>query len=176
MVVHNHIHRATVNLLPMYPHYHDSCHRVRMEYEAQAPYTTTVTSSPSFSRYLLFIVSTNYSTAVLQGYTRKPLVTWSFWAWMADFFSYTLVKTAPLPPTCPYLLCCSPHGVFSFGAAISTSSIGLEKTFPGLDTRISTLKWNFHLPFGRELLHMWGAVDCSFDTLVKTLQRCARMR
>lgn len=91
---------------------------------------------------------------------------------MADFFSYSLVKTAPLPADRPYLLCCSPHGIFSFGAAISTSSIGFEKTFPGLDTRISTIKWNFRLPFGRELLHMWGAVDCSFDTLVKTLQRC----
>lgn len=121
--------------------------------------------------YLIFIFTTNYSTALLQGYTRKPLTTWRFWSWMADYFSYSLVKTAPLPPDTSYLLCCSPHGVFSFGAAISTSSIGFDQLFPGLDSHIATLQWNFYLPFGRELLHMWGGIDCSFFTLVRTLQR-----
>ncbi len=83
---------------------------------------------------------------------------WCLWNYFRDYFPITLVKTAELDAEQSYLFGSHPHGILCFGAfaAFSTDSLKFSKVFPGLYSRVLTLKQQFWLPGNRELISSAG--------------------
>ncbi|EIE22510.1 hypothetical protein COCSUDRAFT_83467 [Coccomyxa subellipsoidea C-169] len=96
---------------------------------------------------------------------------WSIWKHLADYFPVRLIKTADLDPSKRYILGLHPHGVLTISAWATFASEGtnFSRTFPGIDLRVATLRWNFITPIARELMLLLGFVDADAWTLRQVL-------
>lgn len=78
----------------------------------------------------------------------------SLWKHFRDYFPISLYKTADLPDDQNYLFCVYPHGILASGAVLNftTAASNFYNLFPGLDSHLLTLSFNFNLPFSRETI------------------------
>ncbi|CAN8020887.1 unnamed protein product, partial [Ixodes persulcatus] len=93
---------------------------------------------------------------------------WRIWRYLAGYFPARLVKTAELDPRCNYILGSHPHGVLCAGAFINfaTEGTGFSALFPGIVPHFLTLRFNFWLPFFRDLIMSYGACAVSRENLL----------
>jgi len=98
---------------------------------------------------------------------------WTVWKYFRDFFPAHLLKTADLDPKKNYVFCYHPHGILSLGCFLTfgTTALDFEKKYPGISTRLLTLKMNFFWPFYREYLQCVGACDVSEKSCIYNLTR-----
>ncbi|CAN7939565.1 unnamed protein product, partial [Ixodes hexagonus] len=83
---------------------------------------------------------------------------WRLWRLLAGYFPVQLVKTCDLDPRCNYILGSHPHGVLCAGAFINfaTEGTGFSALFPDIVPHFLTLRFNFWLPFFRDLIMSYG--------------------
>lgn len=113
---------------------------------------------------------------------RHPTTVRKWWVnhWMfkyaRDYFPIRLVVAKSIRrlfnPRRNYIFCYHPHGVHSFGAALSfaTNCNNIYELLPGLTFHVQTLGINFYLPFWRENLRWAGVGDASARTIENTLK------
>ncbi|BDA43207.1 Diacylglycerol O-acyltransferase 2 [Coccomyxa sp. Obi] len=96
---------------------------------------------------------------------------WSIWKALSKYFPVRLVKTAELDPSKRYIFGLHPHGVLTISAWATFASEGtnFSQTFPGINLRVATLRWNFITPIARELMLLLGFVDADAATLRRVL-------
>lgn len=76
-------------------------------------------------------------------------------------------KTADLSTDNNYILAYHPHGIISMGSWVNfaTNGSGICDKFPGIRFNLCTLGMNFKIPFRREVLLLFGCVDCSRESI-----------
>ncbi|KAJ3392694.1 Diacylglycerol O-acyltransferase 2-like protein 6 [Entophlyctis sp. JEL0112] len=109
-------------------------------------------------------------TASLLGRTITDSPLWRFYR---RYFSATLVRTAPLPPSRNYIFCAHPHGVYCLGhfANIITNRAHFQDLFPGIVVKSATLPVNFWIPIWREVMLAIGFVSCERAAIQAVLAR-----
>eukprot|EP00929_Paragymnodinium_shiwhaense_P021455 TRINITY_DN13993_c0_g1_i1.p1 TRINITY_DN13993_c0_g1~~TRINITY_DN13993_c0_g1_i1.p1 ORF type:complete len:468 (+),score=103.62 TRINITY_DN13993_c0_g1_i1:85-1404(+) len=96
------------------------------------------------------------------------------WSWFADYFPVELRKMDPdteFDPKNVYLFGYHPHGVISVGCFVNFASsvTGFDKLFPGLSMHPATLRFNFNMPFFREVLIRMGCISVSAGSIKHVL-------
>ncbi|CAI2349296.1 unnamed protein product [Caenorhabditis sp. 36 PRJEB53466] len=87
--------------------------------------------------------------------------------WFAGYFPARVHKTAELSAEHNYILAYHPHGIISMGSWVNfaTNGSGIMEKYPGLDFSLCTLAMNFRIPFRREMLLVFGCIDCSRESI-----------
>jgi len=72
------------------------------------------------------------------------------------YFPIKLIKTTEISPEKNYIFACHPHGIMCLAAfgCLTNESCGFSRKFPGLNLHFVTLRFQFCMPFRREIL-MW---------------------
>ncbi|KAI1281854.1 2-acylglycerol O-acyltransferase 2 [Halotydeus destructor] len=92
-----------------------------------------------------------------------PARHWKLWDYFRDYFPIKLVKTSDLDPGHNYMMVCHPHGILASGVLVNFGSEAnkVSQLFPGIRSRILTLRELFILPGNREIHLLTGA--CSVN-------------
>ena len=77
----------------------------------------------------------------------------SIWSIVSNYFPIRLIKTEDLDPNRNYIFGYHPHGVLSFGAGVNflTEATHFSTIFPGIRPHLMILRFQFLVPFSREL-------------------------
>ena len=78
----------------------------------------------------------------------------SIWSKVSDYFPVKLVKTEDLDPNRNYIFGYHPHGRLTVGVGVNflTEATHFSTLFPGIRPHLMTIRFNFLVPFSRELL------------------------
>ena len=97
-------------------------------------------------------------TAVRGGRASNYLRQLSIWTIVSNYFPVKLVKTEDLDPNRNYIFGYHPHGRLTAGAGVNflTEATHFSTLFPGIRPHLMTLRFNFLVPFSRELLLSLG--------------------
>lgn len=98
---------------------------------------------------------------------------WRLWRDYADFFPVKLVKEAELDPTHNYVIGSHPHGVLCSGAFcnFATEGTDIAKVYPGMTFTLTTLSFQYVMPFYREFFMTSGSVTASRASIEYVLSR-----
>ena len=68
---------------------------------------------------------------------------------------------------------CSVHFFLSFGSFCNfcTSTTSFRHLFPGIRSKLCTLRYHFFVPFYRELVLSWGMMSASWKSIVNALSQ-----
>ncbi|KAF1763020.1 hypothetical protein GCK72_011285 [Caenorhabditis remanei] len=101
------------------------------------------------------------------GYGLDFIRKWRVNRWNADYFPARVHKTADLDPEKNYILAYHPHGIISMGGWVNFASngSGVMDMYPGITFNLCTLGLNFKIPIRREILLLFGCIDCSKESI-----------
>ncbi|CAI5442072.1 unnamed protein product [Caenorhabditis angaria] len=113
-------------------------------------------------------------SSIQGGYKIEWARRWKVNQWFADYFPARIHKTAELSPENNYILACHPHGIISFGiwANFATNGSGVYDIFPKIKFNLCTLAMNFKIAIRREVLLLFGCIDCSRESIEYVLDKC----
>uniref|UniRef100_A0A8R1E5Y7 Acyltransferase n=1 Tax=Caenorhabditis japonica TaxID=281687 RepID=A0A8R1E5Y7_CAEJA len=125
---------------------------------------------PIFALYFIWYVY-DRNTPSTGGYATQWVRQWRVNRWFADYFPAKVHKTANLPANRNYILAYHPHGIISLGcwATFGADGAGIHDKYPGLKFNLCTLGMNFSMPFRREIILLFGCIDCSKESIRYTL-------
>lgn len=81
----------------------------------------------------------------------------SIWSIVSSYFPIKLIKTEDLEPNRNYIFGYHPHGTLTYGAGLNflTEATHFSTLFPGIRPHLMILRFQFLVPFSRELfLHL----------------------
>ncbi|CAF4230634.1 unnamed protein product [Rotaria sordida] len=92
-------------------------------------------------------------TDVRGGRSSSCLRRLSIWSIVSNYFPIKLIKTEDLDPNRNYIFGYHPHGALTFGAGINflTEATHFSTLFPGICPHLMILRFQFLVPFSREL-------------------------
>ncbi|CAL2035718.1 unnamed protein product [Caenorhabditis brenneri] len=122
-----------------------------------------------FLLVLLYIAWVYYDrkTPSRGGYGLDFIRKWKINEWYAGYFPAKVHKTAELPKDKNYILAYHPHGIISMGGWVNFASngSGIMEMYPGITFNLCTLGMNFKIPIRREILLLFGCIDCSKESI-----------
>ena len=85
------------------------------------------------------------------------------WKDYASFFPVNLIKEKDLDPRRNYIIGSHPHGILCSGAFcnFATEGTDVSNVYPGISFSLTTLPFQFKMPFYREFFMTSGAISAS---------------
>ncbi|CAP39053.1 Protein CBG22471 [Caenorhabditis briggsae] len=101
------------------------------------------------------------------GYGFEFIRKWRINRWYGGYFPAKVHKTAALDSKKNYILGYHPHGIISMGGWVNFASngSGIMDMYPGITFNLCTLGLNFKIPIRREILLLFGCIDCSKESM-----------
>jgi len=125
---------------------------------------------PPFIAYIAWYVLID-TKSVLRGecYRGEVVRRSVFWKIVASYFPAKLVNDTgeeSLSRSKNYIFVQHPHGFYCYGAFFNFSSnaTGFRETFPGIFVRLTTLAFNFYIPFWREVQASYGTMSVDYHS------------
>ena len=118
--------------------------------------------------FLLYVcwIYIDRHTALREGRWSDRLRQLSIWTYFTHYFPLKLIKTEDLDPKQNYIFGYHPHGLISIGAAgnFCTDATNFSSVFPNIRPHVMILRFQFFLPFTRELFLNLGVRPVSRES------------